>query len=541
MKFIRLISKIFFVMFIVVVGWRCAAVQAPPGGPVDTVPPELLIVDPPGMTVNFNQKTTWLTFSEHLDENSVKNALNVYPALNPGIKQKYKDKRIRVTWPDNLMMDRTYILNISRSLKDEHGVHLKEPIQIAYGTGKKIDNGRISGHVYGGKNPALFLWQTDPDSLNDSLVYHFPDFEVQASDEGNYSFGFLPEGTFRLVAFDGPGPGRSIPQEQLHFGIPFQERYYTSDSTALENIDIIIPEKIQNLRIQRLIPGGVNWGKIIFNRNLSGEEALGILFPVDSLNSQNIKTFIFGADSTVLVFMFEPETWKNADSLKVQNKKNTLSAQFTIRGKFKSDTLKPTLLPYKKNFIYNLVPDFISPLNIYADRPIADSAWSKYDIKLFKDDTVLIPSKSSLENPMWIKILPDENLSPESKYQILVVDSLTVGRPGNAKFPFKTSAMAGIGNLEGEVGVGGRENLVVQIKEVENPKNVYRNFVNSSSYYSIENVYEGKYTLMLFEDGDRNFRYSNGSLIPFRPGEWFYMYPDTIDIRGNWTIQVNIK
>ena len=33
-------------------------------------------------------------------------------------------------------------------------------------------------------------------------------------------------------------------------------------------------------------------------------------------------------------------------------------------------------------------------------------------------------------------------------------------------------------------------------------------------------------------------RYSFGTVKPLVPAEWFYMIPDTIEIRGNWDIEL---
>ena len=43
---------------------------------------------------------------------------------------------------------------------------------------------------------------------------------------------------------------------------------------------------------------------------------------------------------------------------------------------------------------------------------------------------------------------------------------------------------------------------------------------------------------MIIDDLDRNGDYSYGSAYPFRPSEWFYIHPDTFDVRANWDIDV---
>jgi hypothetical protein len=54
----------------------------------------------------------------------------------------------------------------------------------------------------------------------------------------------------------------------------------------------------------------------------------------------------------------------------------------------------------------------------------------------------------------------------------------------------------------------------------------------------MDNVPEGNYSLMFFQDSDSNMQYSHGRIDPYRTAEWFYHYPDTVKIRTNWDIEL---
>jgi hypothetical protein len=43
---------------------------------------------------------------------------------------------------------------------------------------------------------------------------------------------------------------------------------------------------------------------------------------------------------------------------------------------------------------------------------------------------------------------------------------------------------------------------------------------------------------MIIDDLDRDKKYSHGSAYPFQASEWFYIHPDTFDVRANWDIDV---
>ncbi len=44
---------------------------------------------------------------------------------------------------------------------------------------------------------------------------------------------------------------------------------------------------------------------------------------------------------------------------------------------------------------------------------------------------------------------------------------------------------------------------------------------------------------MFFQDKNKDNQISSGVIAPYQPSEWFYYYPDTIDIRSNWELELN--
>ena len=63
-------------------------------------------------------------------------------------------------------------------------------------------------------------------------------------------------------------------------------------------------------------------------------------------------------------------------------------------------------------------------------------------------------------------------------------------------------------------------------------------YVNFDGKINIQRIREGNYSLLFFEDSDGGNRYSYGSLDPYKPAEWFFIYPDTVEIRGNWDMEL---
>ena len=60
--------------------------------------------------------------------------------------------------------------------------------------------------------------------------------------------------------------------------------------------------------------------------------------------------------------------------------------------------------------------------------------------------------------------------------------------------------------------------------------------VNSDGEFKINNLFEGNWILDIFQDRDRNGRYSFGRLFPYSVAEPFTALKDTIEVRANWDI-----
>ncbi|MEC9307294.1 MAG: hypothetical protein VX957_02830, partial [Candidatus Neomarinimicrobiota bacterium] len=80
--------------------------------------------------------------------------------------------------------------------------------------------------------------------------------------------------------------------------------------------------------------------------------------------------------------------------------------------------------------------------------------------------------------------------------------------------------------------------VVAQVKYLEKEPEDFYTVVNLDGTFAMNRLREGNYSLLFFEDSDGDNRYSYGSLDPYKPAEWFFIYPDTVEIRGNWDMEL---
>ena len=89
--------------------------MAPPGGPKDITPPELIETSPPDGSINYAGNQISLEFSEYIDERSIQRAIHILPNHQTKPELIYKGKRVYVDLPDSLLENQTYIVVINRN------------------------------------------------------------------------------------------------------------------------------------------------------------------------------------------------------------------------------------------------------------------------------------------------------------------------------------------------------------------------------------------------------------------------------------------
>ena len=101
---------------------------------------------------------------------------------------------------------------------------------------------------------------------------------------------------------------------------------------------------------------------------------------------------------------------------------------------------------------------------------------------------------------------------------------------------FKTSEYSKFGSITIKPDKRFPKNLKIELSMLEGGDNFYRRGLNSDMLFELDNIVEGPYSLMFFQDLNKDNQISSGSLDPYDPSEWFYYYPDTIMIRSNWEL-----
>lgn len=127
----------------------CAHVEAPPGGPVDKIPPYVIGAYPaPSATSVERDIAVRLQFSEWVKADGLQGQVILSPALPGKVRIKHEGDQILVD-PDSLLRaNTTYRLVVPAQIKDMNGVALDSAFELIFSTGKTLDSGVITGRVF---------------------------------------------------------------------------------------------------------------------------------------------------------------------------------------------------------------------------------------------------------------------------------------------------------------------------------------------------------------------------------------------------------
>ena len=536
----------------------CAAVKLPPGGPKDTTPPKLIRSDPAQGTTLWEGGNIRLYFSEYMSENGIQKAFAISPALKKGINIDLNGDMIEIEILDTLETDRTYILTISRDLKDEHGVAMEKGTQIAFSTGENIDSGEISGKFFDDKNVSVHLLEWEKNVKRDSVYLSLPLYITDAGDDGSFSFKFLSPGRYCVLGLGKESAGKPYGPAVLRAGIPNKSEIVLINEESKDNIFFKMRTLTKPLKLKRSLFIDKYWGRLFFNETrkelllsdfieiiqgdrifipnlfLDPENDNNLIFMVDSLN-KNLNTVI---QAKLIRAAISPDYYSVSDN------KDLILDSVRIKSYIPEMSDTTYLKINSPKTVVNINPDKNGgpPIEIVLSRPMKIEK-PIFTYSLTKSDSAPIRLITKWKSPMKLAVQPYTGWEENTVYFLTLVSVDTLPYVSLQDTVFKVTINSkdkiGYGNLWGKVINNKIKHLAVEALSIENPMDRFPAVVNSESIFILNTIPSGKYTLFFFEDSNKDFKYSYGEVFPFQPSERFYVYPDTVDIRANWDYELN--
>ncbi len=178
----------------------CAHVQAPPGGPPDSIPPTLIAVYPDSYAV-----VSWVgtgenvrfEFDESISEQNVQLAAMLYP-FEPRPKIDKGKRELRVRPKAGWVPDRIYHVRIEPVVQDLFNNRIEQPIYHILSTGPPIPENAVRGTVHDRiTGRPLANGRVDMVTLPDTLRYG-----GVADSAGGFSLEMLPAGEYYAIGYE---------------------------------------------------------------------------------------------------------------------------------------------------------------------------------------------------------------------------------------------------------------------------------------------------------------------------------------------------
>jgi len=203
-----------------VIGYSgCANIIPPLGGPKDTLPPRLMVVNPPAFSRHFSTNKINFLFDEYIDPKDVTTELIVSPLPKSTPITYAHLKQLSVKLKDTLQPNTTYSLNFHNAIRDVNEGNILKNFTYVFSTGNTIDSAEFSGHVYVASTgkPDSTIMAMLYNNLDDSSVVKIrPRYITRLDSSGFFHFRWIKPGTYALYAIkDEGGTYRYLSPAQL--------------------------------------------------------------------------------------------------------------------------------------------------------------------------------------------------------------------------------------------------------------------------------------------------------------------------------------
>ena len=188
----------------------CARQGYPTGGPKDTDPPKSLASSPENGSRHFNGDEFYIKFDEYIVLKNASDNVLVSPPMKEKPEYTTKGKGVLVRIKDTLQPNTTYLFQFKEAIADFNEGNLLPSFEYVFSTGEDMDTMMLGGRVLdplGGKawketvTVAAYLLKT-PDPGDTLAATEQPNFVTRCDKQGFFAFHYIPEGQYRLVAFE---------------------------------------------------------------------------------------------------------------------------------------------------------------------------------------------------------------------------------------------------------------------------------------------------------------------------------------------------
>lgn len=538
-KYLFYYSYLLFILFTI----SCANRVTPQGGQKDKTPPNAIKYTPPNQSVSFNSTEIVIEFNEYIQTTDLFNEVVISPPLNELPDFKVRGKRLIVQLNEELLDSTTYTLNFGSGIKDITENNPIENFTYVFSTGKVLDSLFIEGVITDVKTGKLsedafaLLYKTDTVSLFGSQK---PYYFAKTNKNGEFRINNIKEGSYELFALKDQNFNYfyDLPNELIGFQ---KSSIYIDSNSHFYNLGLF-QESMPQCQLLEAKPYDIGGSRMVFNGNT---EDIQIDFltkstykPIYIWNENKDTLFIWSQDSTLIQHQFKINLLQS-DTLVTVDLKNT--PHYSNLEKSKLDILSniPNLSksveskqsPVSFELDQDIQLFFIRPITVI--KPTLITGFK--DSIPFTDYSIIQDSSDSRIVNIQLKA------KPQSVYRILIKDGAFTDLFGlkndSISYLIKTKLIEDYGTLKIITQNDSSTNLIIELVKNETiiKQNISKLSIDKTEWAYLK---PDSYTLRAIIDLNQNGKWDTGTLNQKIQPEPIIYYPDAIQIRGNWDIEI---
>ena len=191
------------ILMLVVIGYSCASMGTPDGGPYDEMPPKFIGSNPGLRAVNVKTQKIELEFDEFIKLEKPSEKVVVSPPQLEQPEIKVQGRKVVVELIDTLKASDTYTIDFSDAIVDNNEGNPMGHFTYSFSTGASIDTMEVAGTVLNAADlePIKGIQVGLHKNLNDSALTTLPFDRVSRTDSrGHFIIRGVAPGSYRIYA-----------------------------------------------------------------------------------------------------------------------------------------------------------------------------------------------------------------------------------------------------------------------------------------------------------------------------------------------------
>jgi len=191
------------ILMLVIIGYSCASMGTPDGGPYDEMPPKFVGSNPGMRAVNVKNQKIELEFDEFIKLEKAAEKVVVSPPQLEQPEIKVVGKKVALELFDTLKDATTYTIDFSDAIVDNNEGNPMGHFTYSFSTGTSIDTMEVSGTILNAADlePIKGIQVGLHKNLNDSALTTLPFDRVSRTDSrGHFIIRGVAPGKYRIYA-----------------------------------------------------------------------------------------------------------------------------------------------------------------------------------------------------------------------------------------------------------------------------------------------------------------------------------------------------